>query len=138
MEDIDRIEVIRGSGATLWGANAVNGVINVISKKARDTQGWQMTAGAGTEEQGFGSLRYGNKLGENADARAYIKYVERDHGVNNDHTNGVDDWDTVQGGFRLDWQPLQSDSFTLQGDLQDTGVGTDRTTSSLTVPFSTT
>ncbi len=138
MEDIDRIEVIRGPGATLWGANAVNGVINVISKKARDTQGWQMTAGAGTEEQGFGSLRYGNKLGENADARGYIKYIERDHGVNNDNTNGVDDWDTVQGGFRLDWQPLQSDSFTLQGDLQDTGVGTDRTTSSLTAPFSTT
>lgn len=138
MEDIDRIEVIRGPGATLWGANAVNGVINVITKKARDTQGWFMTAGAGTEEQGFGSLRYGHKLGETADARAYIKYFERDHGVTNNNTKGVDDWDTVQGGFRLDWQPLHSDSFTLQGDIQDTSVGIDRTTSSLTAPFSTT
>lgn len=138
MEDVERIEVIRGPGAALWGSNAVNGVINVITKKARDTQGWQMTAGVGTEEQAFGSLRYGNKLGENADARAYIKYFDRDNGVDNSDNKGVDDWDSVQGGFRLDWLPLSSDSFTLQGDWQDTVVGTDRTTTSLTAPFSTT
>lgn len=61
LEDIDRIEVIRGPGATLWGANAVNGVINIMMKKAKATQGGLVTAGAGSLEQGFGSARYGGK-----------------------------------------------------------------------------
>src|SRR3954466_11329535 len=64
LEDIDRIEVIRGPGATLWGANAVNGVINIITKSARESQGLLVTGGAGTEERGFGSVRYGVKLAE--------------------------------------------------------------------------
>ena len=71
--DIDRIEVIRGPGATLWGANAVNGVINIISKKAKDTQSGVVTAGAGTEERGSGGVRYGSKIGDTS-YRAYGKY----------------------------------------------------------------
>src|SRR6185503_11456156 len=65
LEDIDRIEVIRGPGGTLWGANAVNGVINIITKKASETQGALLSVGAGTEEIGFGTARYGMKLGHN-------------------------------------------------------------------------
>jgi len=64
LEDIERIEVIRGPGATLWGANAVNGVINIITKRAKETQGVLVTAGTGTEERGFGGVRYGAKIGD--------------------------------------------------------------------------
>src|SRR5437762_3935859 len=73
LEDVDRIEVIRGPGATLWGANAVNGVINIITKKAKDTQSALVTAGAGTEERASGSARYGGTIGKPA-YRVYGKY----------------------------------------------------------------
>ena len=78
MEDIERIEVIRGPGATLWGANAVNGVINIITKKAKDTQGALISGGGGNEEAGFAVARYGFKLGDFAHMRAYAKY-EQNH-----------------------------------------------------------
>src|SRR2546429_2698209 len=74
LEDVDRIEVIRGPGATLWGANAVNGVINIITKSAKSTQSALMTAGGGTEMQGFSSLRYGGRLNKATAYRAYAKY----------------------------------------------------------------
>jgi iron complex outermembrane receptor protein len=71
LEDIERIEVIRGPGATLWGANAVNGVINIITKKAEHTTGNLLSAGTGSEERGFGTYRNGGKLGEDAYYRVY-------------------------------------------------------------------
>lgn len=138
MEDVDRIEVIRGPGASLWGANAVNGVINVISKPASATRGGLVTLGTGTEEQGFTSLRYGAQLNETADLRAYVQYFDKDSGENIDGSQGLDGWDNTQGGFRLDWQPNSSNNLTLQGDLQDTVIGNERTTPSLTAPFSVT
>src|SRR5689334_22133483 len=64
LEDLDRVEVIRGPGAALWGANAVNGVVNITSKLAKDTQGWLLTGGGGSEERGFGAARYGGKFGD--------------------------------------------------------------------------
>lgn len=73
MEDVERIEVIRGPGATLWGANAVNGAINIITKHSADTHGGLLVAGGGTEEQGFGAFRYGGKLNVDTTARIYIK-----------------------------------------------------------------
>jgi iron complex outermembrane receptor protein len=116
LEDIDRIEVVRGPGATLWGANAVNGVISIITKSARDTQGLLISAGGGTEDRGFGSVRYGVKLDDDAFLRIYTKYFTRDSSVLANDTDAHDAWDMYQAGFRLDWEPTKQNSFTVQGD----------------------
>jgi iron complex outermembrane recepter protein len=123
MEDIERIEVIRGPGATLWGANAVNGVINIITKNAADTQGGLLTGGSGNEERGFGSTRYGGKLGEHAFYRAYVKYFSRDAFVDAQGAEAHDDWDILRGGFRTDWKISATDSLTWQGDYYTGNVG---------------
>jgi iron complex outermembrane recepter protein len=116
MEDIDRIEVIRGPGATLWGANAVNGVINIITKSARDTQGVLLSGGGGTEEIGFGGVRYGGKINERAHFRVYGKYFNRDASVLANGEDADDRWHMGRGGFRLDWDASDRNLFTLQGD----------------------
>jgi len=116
LEDIDRIEVIRGPGATLWGANAVNGVINITTKSAKETQGGLLTGGYGTEEQGFGSARYGGKLGENGYYRVYGKYFNRDSSALPSGAQANDAWNMYRGGFRTDWEPAAQNLFTLQGD----------------------
>src|SRR3979490_1214679 len=81
LEDVDRIEVIRGPGATLWGANAVNGVINIITKSAKSTQGGIVTAEVGTEQRTAESARYGGKIGNNVYYRAYTKYSDWDPSI---------------------------------------------------------
>ncbi|HEU0090893.1 MAG TPA: TonB-dependent receptor plug domain-containing protein, partial [Vicinamibacteria bacterium] len=101
LEDIDRIEVISGPGATLWGANAVNGVINVITKRASDTQGTLATAGAGNLERGV-AIRHGVG-GEDGAARVYGKYWDRNHTVRASGANVGDEWHNAQTGFRADW-----------------------------------
>jgi iron complex outermembrane receptor protein len=116
MEDIQQIEVNRGPGATVWGANAVNGVINVISKKASETQGLLVSGGYGDIEQGFGGARYGGTLGARASYRVYAKHFHRD---GSDLPNGAeadDAFEMSQGGFRIDWSPAASDEVTIQGD----------------------
>ncbi len=123
MEDLDRIEVIRGPGATLWGANAVNGVINIIRKHAKDTLGGIVTAGAGTEERGFGSIRYGGRTEDNTCYRVYAKYFKRDEAVFASGDEATDDWDALKGGFRVDRQVWGNDSLTLQGDIYDGNSG---------------
>lgn len=119
LEDVERIEVIKGPGGILWGSNAVNGIINIITKKAENTQGTLVTGGMGTEEKGFSSLRHGGKLGEDAYYRVYAKYFNRDEGVyaNGDHAN--DRSDTLREGFRIDWDKSEQDHITLQGDFYD-------------------
>ncbi|MCK5229802.1 MAG: TonB-dependent receptor, partial [Desulfobulbaceae bacterium] len=118
LEDVDRIEVIRGPGATLWGANAVNGVINIITKHAADTQGGLIAMGAGTEERGFGGVRYGTDMGETTYGRFYAKGFKRDEFVHNTTGDDAgDDWDMLRGGFRLDSLLYDRDSVTVQGDI---------------------
>jgi len=104
LEDIDRIEVIRGPGAALWGANAVNGVINITTKSAKETQGGLITGGAGTEERGFGSVRYGGQINDQAWYRVYAKYFNRDDSATPSGNPAGDDWDGLRGGFRVDWE----------------------------------
>ncbi len=135
LEDVDRIEVIRGPGASLWGANAVNGVINIITKRAKDTQGGLLTTGYGDEEQGFGSLRYGGTIGSNAHFRVYAKYFNRDHAALPSGKDAKDSWDAVRGGFRIDWDCSDKDSLTLQGDIYNGVVGQSDTSLTSTFPF---
>lgn len=119
LEDVERIEVIKGPGGTLWGANAVNGVINIITKTAQDTQGNLFSAGAGTEERGLSSIRHGGRIGENAYYRVYAKYFNRDEAVyaNGDQANDASD--ALREGFRIDWDKSEQDLVTLQGDFHD-------------------
>lgn len=115
-EDLERVEVIRGPGGTLWGANAVNGVINIISKSARDTQGWLLTGGGGSEEQGFSGVRYGGKLAEDTYFRVYAKYDNHDDTAFANGSDGEDAWQMGRAGFRLDTGNEEANLFTLQGD----------------------
>src|SRR3954462_7130378 len=114
LEDVSRIEVIRGPGATLWGANAVNGVINITTKKARDTQGLLISGGGGNEEQGFATFRYGGKLADDLFYRFYGKVLNRDNSSLPDGSPADDRWTMWQGGFRMDWEPGDQNAFTLQ------------------------
>jgi iron complex outermembrane recepter protein len=117
LEDIDRIEVISGPGGTLWGANAVNGVINTTSKSAKDTQGLYVEAGGGTWLQDFTGVRYGGMLASNVYYRVYGKYFNRESEVYADGTSANDSWNRGQGGFRIDADGSPQNQFTLQGDI---------------------
>ncbi len=119
LDDIERIEVIRGPGATLWGSNAVNGIINIITRSAADTQGGLVSVAAGNERQGQTELRYGTALGDAASGRAYLKYQQTDsfHQFPNG-SDAADDWESMQAGFRVDGE-YGSNDWTLQGDIFD-------------------
>ena len=123
LPDVDRIEVIRGPGASLWGANAVNGIINIVTKRAQDTQGGRVELGFGTEEQNHYAIRYGGKVGGRFAYRVYAKAFERRNSVFGDGSAARDGWSISRGGFRMDWTGDASESFTLQGDLYGGNVG---------------
>jgi iron complex outermembrane recepter protein len=114
LEDVDRIEVISGPGATLWGANAVNGVINVITRAARDTQGGLAAGGSGNLES-TGAFRYGGQTGDDGHYRVYGKGFRRDNTQLANGNDARDSWERGQVGFRSDWG-TSANGFTLQGD----------------------
>ncbi|NGZ07386.1 MAG: TonB-dependent receptor [Magnetococcales bacterium] len=120
LSDIERIEVIRGPGATMWGANAVNGVINIITKKASQTHGTLTSATIGTTDRLNGTWRHGGALNDRLDYRVYAKgFTNREQELANG-TSARDNWHSQRGGFRTDWRPNGQDELTLQGDLFET------------------
>jgi iron complex outermembrane recepter protein len=118
LEDIERIEVIRGPGSTVWGSNAVNGVINIITKRAKDTQGALVTYGGGAgQDNALGGFHYGSTVGEDLHYRIYGKHKEEAPGFNPTGP-ADDDWRQGRAGFRADWEPDRDKSnlMTVQGD----------------------
>jgi len=122
LEDIERIEVIRGPGGTIWGANAVNGVVNIITKNAKDSHGPLATVSGGNIDQGISSFRYGSGNNENVDYRFYGKFFSRGAQFHPDN-RPFDTWRTGQAGFRADWSPSNRDHLTIQGDIFKGGDG---------------
>ena len=124
LEDIERIEVIRGPGAAMWGANAVNGVINIITRRPRDTQGNLLIAGAGSEERAFAAFRHGGEAG-NGHYRVWGKAFDRDTAVTADGSSGNDYWRSGRVGFRGDWTISSGQRAMLSGQAysNDTGDG---------------
>ena len=124
LEDVERIEVIRGPGATLWGANAVNGVVNIITRKAKDTQGTLVSGAGAIQHRNSGAVRYGGGLGPWGHYRFYGKYFDRDGSPTPSGGHGPDGWHDLRSGFRADWDHNATTTTTVQGDIYRGRVGT--------------
>ena len=122
LEDIERIEVIRGPGASVWGVNAVNGIINIITKHTDDTTGGLVSLTAGNEIKEIVGLRYGGQVGERGHYRVYGRYLKQDGVLDVEGHDAGDDWDMIRGGFRLDLAPSAGNIFMVQGDLYDSNL----------------
>jgi iron complex outermembrane receptor protein len=138
IQDIDRIEVIRGPGATIWGANAVDGVINIITKDSSQTQGAQVVVGGGSQNKTNSSVRYGGKIGDNTTYRLWVKEQDNAAGFNPVQGSANDAWDQLSGGFRIDSQGAEKiDLVTLQGQLYSGNESFQGPVPSLAPPFTT-
>lgn len=117
LEDINRIEVISGPGGSIWGANAVNGIVNVISKRADETQGFYISGSAGNLLQDHIALRYGFEIDSGIYLRIYGQRYDYNSTEFEDGTDANDSWNISQGGFRMDHIRSEKNHFTLQGDI---------------------
>jgi len=117
LADVERIEVIRGPGTTAWGSNAVNGVINIITKKSSETQGALVQSGGGNQERDFNTVRYGATTPGGVSWRAWGQQFDRNSGWSD--TGVGDSWRQQQGGFRADYSPTKEDTLTLQGNISN-------------------
>ena len=134
LQDIDRIEIIRGPAGTIWGVNAVNGVINIITKRARDTQGFSASAqGGGTVNRLIGVTQQGWSPRPNLQMRVYAKGFNRGPELNPGN-DPYDDWHEERGGFRADWQPNGHDTLMAEGDIYQGEVGGQNTIGTFTPP----
>jgi iron complex outermembrane receptor protein len=134
LQDVERVEIVRGPGGTLWGANAVNGVVNVVTRSARETQGLLVSAGGGVEERAFAAIRYGGRMGERGGYRVYAKGRIRDGG-HDASAPDFDEWRMGQIGFRTDWDAGTRDELTVQGDLYGGRLGQRTTLAFYSPPF---
>jgi iron complex outermembrane recepter protein len=123
LEDIDRIEIIRGPGATVWGANAVNGVISITTKRAEHTLGGALRAEFGSGRPGDASVRFGGRIGTNAAYRAFARQTTRSALESPDGQKGGDGWNLLNTGVRVDWDASTRDSLTMQGAVYGGGAG---------------
>ncbi|HEX6187630.1 MAG TPA: TonB-dependent receptor [Pyrinomonadaceae bacterium] len=135
LADVERIEVIRGPGGSLWGANAVNGVINIITKRTEDTQGGLITATAGSEDRGIVSFRYGARLGDKTSYRFFGKYLNRNELVDLSGRGANDGQQSGRGGGRVEWQPTDRDELTMEGEIYRSNLKENPTGVSVINPF---
>jgi iron complex outermembrane receptor protein len=119
IEDIDRIEVIRGPGATVWGANAVNGVINIITKHSEQTQGGMVSTVIGSHDLPMASARYGGRINDYTSYRLFAKGFQRESFDSTDGGDANDSWKSLRTGFRIDSNHTDNDELSLQGEIYD-------------------
>lgn len=117
LEDIERIEVVRGPGGTTWGANAVNGVINIVTRSAKATEKGLLSLGTGTYEKSEFAYRYGGKLDGNGSFRFFIKSFDQKPFRTSGSDNRADDYSQSRFGFRFDWDQKKNRKMTLDGSL---------------------
>ena len=139
LDDIERIEIVRGPGASVWGANAVNGVINIIPRHGRDSQGGRVSLTGGTFDRAILSARYGFTVGEHGYGAAWVKAYQREQrdGDRNAARSLAYEWESLLLGFRYDWDPPTPNAFSLQGGLHVIEALDDFVVSSLDPPYRT-